>query len=57
MNEPTPSQTANSLPRDAAPKKPYTPPQLIIHGTVVELTLGTQGNSPDGDASQTIGLH
>jgi len=57
MNEPTPSQTANSLPRGAAPKKPYTPPQLITHGTVAELTLGTQGNSPDGDASQTIGLH
>ena len=57
MNEPTPSQTADGLPSGAAPKKPYTPPQLITHGTVAELTLGQSGNSPDGDASQTIALH
>jgi hypothetical protein len=32
------------------PKKSYSPPELIVYGTVVELTkaVGTHGNSDSG---------
>ncbi len=30
------------------PKKPYTPPQLTVHGNVEQITQGVAGNPTDG---------
>jgi hypothetical protein len=41
-------------PLESQPKKIYTPPQLTVHGTVMELTkrVGTHGS---GDGGTRIG--
>lgn len=30
------------------PKKPYSPPQLTVHGSVEQITQGSTGGTSDG---------
>ncbi len=50
MDELTNLQLAAVSPSGAAPKKSYAPPQLVVHGTVAELTLkiGTNNDVDQG---------
>ena len=51
MDEPTQPQLTESSPSGAAPKKPYSPPQVVVHGTVAELTLKLGSNPDQGGGS------
>ena len=55
MDEPTKPQVTALSARIAAPKKPYTPPQIVVHGTVAELTLGNLGTFPDQGPGSNLG--
>ena len=51
MNTAEPVSTEPQSDATQEQKRPYSVPQLTIHGTVVELTLGKTGQQPDGDAA------
>ena len=56
MDEHTEStKTAHRQPGEL-PKKPYTTPQLVVHGTVAELTLGKTGQVIDNETASFPGL-
>jgi hypothetical protein len=47
------AQAADTRPPEQ-PKKPYTPPRLVRHGTVEELTKGSPGNPLQTDTQSHI---
>jgi hypothetical protein len=40
-----------NLPTTTEVRRPYTPPQVIVHGTVQDLTQGKAGPDPDLDGT------
>lgn len=50
MDKPTQPQVTAEVVSTVGPKKPYTAPQVVVHGTVAELTLkiGTNNDVDQG---------
>ena len=55
MDKPTITQVTGESAAVATPKKPYTPLQVFVHGTVAELTLGNLGTFPDQGPGSSLG--
>jgi len=56
MDEHTVSTEAAQTQPGEPPKKPYTTPRVVVHGTVAELTLGKTGQAIDNETGSFPGL-
>ncbi len=54
MDEQTVSPVTAQPQPDEHTKKPYTPPQVVVHGTVAELTQAKGGTSPEAETASFL---